>query len=40
MGVTKDQLPTLRVIIPKDMKKYACDTKPADLTVDFIGKWL
>jgi len=30
----------LRVIIPKDMKKYACDTKPADLTVDFIGKWL
>jgi protein disulfide-isomerase A1 len=30
----------LRVIIPKNMKKYACDTKPADLTVYFIGKWL
>ena len=40
MGVTKDQLPTLRIIIPKDMKKYACDTKPQDLTVDFIGNWL
>ena len=22
------------------MKKYSCDTKPADLTVDFIGTWL
>jgi len=39
MGVTKEQMPTLRAILPEDMKKFACETKPADLTVDIIGKW-
>jgi len=39
MGVTKENLPTLRAILPEEMKKYACETKPADLTVDVIGKW-
>lgn len=32
MGVTAEHLPTLRAIIPADMKKYECPTKPADLT--------
>jgi len=40
MGVTKDDLPTLRAIMPADMKKYASDTKPADLTVELIGKFI
>ena len=40
MGVTKDDLPTLRAILPADMKKYAADVKPADLTVDNIGAFI
>lgn len=40
MGVTKADLPTLRAILPKDMKKYESETKPADLTVDNIGTFL
>lgn len=40
MGVTKTDLPTLRAILPKDMKKYESETKPADLTVDNIGSFL
>ena len=40
MGVTKDDLPTLRAIMPADMKKYASDTKAADLTVEVIGKFI
>ena len=40
MGVTKDDLPTLRAIVPATMKKYASETKPADLTVDLIGKFI
>jgi len=40
MGVTKDQLPTLRAILPKDMKKYESPNKPADLTVENIGSFL
>merc|ERR1711990_801850 len=40
MGVTKDQLPTLRAILPADMKKYEAPTKPADLTIDNIGSFI
>jgi len=40
MGVTKDQLPTLRAILPADMKKFESPNKPADLTVDNIGSFL
>jgi len=40
MGVTKDQLPTLRAILPADMKKFESPHKPADLTVDNIGQFL
>jgi len=40
MGVTKDQLPTLRAILPADMKKYESPNKPADLTVENIGSFL
>merc|ERR1711998_209516 len=40
MGVTKDDLPTLRAILPADMKKFAADVKPADLTVDNIGAFI
>jgi len=40
MGVTKDDLPTLRAILPADMKKFASDVKAADLTVDNIGAFI
>jgi len=40
MGVTKGDLPTLRAIVPANMKKYACETKPADFTSDVIGKFI
>lgn len=40
MGVTKADLPTLRAIMPANMKKYASDTAAADLTVDVIGKFI
>jgi len=40
MGVTADDLPTLRVIKPADMKKYVSDVKPADHTVDTIGAFV
>jgi hypothetical protein len=40
MGVTAADLPTLRIILPADMKKYACETAPADLTVDIIGDFI
>lgn len=40
MGITEDQLPTLRAIIPAGMKKYTSETKPADLTVDIITKFI
>lgn len=39
MGVTKESLPTLRAILPEEMKKFKCETKPSDLTVELIGKW-
>lgn len=40
MGVTAEQMPTLRAIMPADMKKFQCETKPADLTVDVITKFV
>lgn len=40
MGITADQLPTLRAILPADMKKYAAETKAADLTVDLVTKFV
>lgn len=40
MGVKSEHLPILKAILPADMKKYDCDTKPADLTVDVISKFV
>lgn len=40
MGVISDDLPTLRVIKPADMKKYVSDVKPADHTVETIGTFV
>ena len=40
MGITEDALPTLRAIVPAGMKKYTSETKPADLTVDSITKFI
>ena len=39
MGITKDQLPTLRAILPADMKKYASEVAAKDLTVESITKF-
>jgi len=40
MGVTAADLPTLRAILPADMKKFQSPNSPADLTVDNIGSFL
>ena len=40
MGVTADQLPTLRAILPADMKKFQSPHAAADLTVENIGQFL
>lgn len=40
MGVTSDDLPTLRAIIPAGMNKYASPLKAADLTVKEIGAFM
>jgi len=40
MGVSKDSLPTLRAILPADMKKFEAPTKAADLTVENIGQFI
>jgi len=40
MGVSKESLPTLRAILPADMKKFEAPTKAADLTVDNIGSFI
>merc|ERR1711934_718681 len=40
MGVTKDDLPVLRIIMPADMKKYQSEQKAADLTVESIGTFV
>ena len=39
MGVTEDKLPVLRAILPAEMKKYECSTKPAVLTVEAITEF-
>jgi len=39
MGVTEDKLPVLRAILPAEMKKYECTTKPAAITVDIIAEF-
>jgi protein disulfide isomerase len=40
MGISEEALPTLRAIIPAGMKKFTSETKPADLTVDIITKFI
>jgi len=40
MGVKSESLPILKAILPADMKKFDCETKPADLTVDIISKFV
>lgn len=40
IGINESQLPSLRAIIPNGMKKYEAETKPADLTVDIISKFV
>ena len=40
MGVTQDDLPVLRLIMPADMKKFQCETKPDQLTVESIGTFI
>ena len=40
MGVTENDLPVLRAIMPADMKKFESPVKAADLTVDNIGSFL
>jgi protein disulfide-isomerase A1 len=39
MGVTAADLPTLRAVLPADMKKFECDTAVAALTIEVIGKF-
>jgi protein disulfide-isomerase A1 len=40
VGINESQMPSLRAIVPNGMKKYECETKPADLTVDIISKFV
>jgi hypothetical protein len=40
MGVTKDDLPVLRIIMPADMKKFECNIKPSELTVESVGSFV
>lgn len=40
MGVTKDDLPVLRIIMPADMKKFQSPHAAKDLTVDNIGGFI
>jgi protein disulfide-isomerase A1 len=40
MGITAENLPTLRAIVPADMKKFECETKPAELTVEAVTKFV
>lgn len=40
MGVTKDHLPTLRAILPADMKKFESETKVAEMTVESVTKFI
>jgi len=34
MGINTSDLPILMALMPENEKKYKCDIKPADLTVD------
>jgi len=40
MGVTKEHLPVLRIIMPADMKKFQHPGKVSELTVDSIGTYV
>lgn len=40
MGVTKDDLPVLRIIMPADMKKFQYPNKVQDLTVESLGTYV
>jgi len=40
MGVTNDDMPTLRAILPEKMKKYNAPTAAKDLTVANIGEFI
>ena len=37
LNVEPKMLPILTMMIPEENKKFHCDTKPADLTVESIG---
>lgn len=39
LGLTDADLPSLRAVLPEDMKKYKTDILPKDLTVESIGKF-
>ena len=36
MGINSSELPILMALMPENEKKYKCNIKPADLTVDKI----
>jgi protein disulfide-isomerase A1 len=38
--MTPEDIPLLVAIMPANMKKYYCDTKPRNLTVEIIGKFM
>jgi protein disulfide isomerase len=40
MGVTDDDLPTLRCILPEKMTKFAYSGAVKDMTVELIGTWV
>lgn len=40
IGVTADDLPTMRALLPDGMKKFVSEVKPADHTVETIGKFV
>merc|ERR1712176_558306 len=40
MGVTKDHLPVLRIIMPADMKKFQYPGKVSELTVESVGTYV
>lgn len=40
MGVTDDDLPTLRCILPEKMSKYAFPEAVSAMTVESVGKWI
>ena len=40
MGVVKDDLPTIRVIMPAEMKKYQYPGKINEITVESVGTFV